>query len=98
MTKPDEDVFTPPTKRAGLSKRGPERCPWSPCPCDGARAARLRRGALGMPEGSVRTVGESVTAFLTDEKLAISRERKLSGRPNDGSSGVEKFPIRPEFS
>ena len=51
-----------------------------------------------MPEGSVRTVGESVTAFLTDEKLAISRERKLSGRPNDGSSGVEKFPIRPEFS
>lgn len=61
---------TPPVNRAGLSERGPAPWPWS-CPCDEPRAARLRSGAEGIPDGRVRTVGERVTAFLTAAKEAI---------------------------
>ena len=72
-----EVVFTPPVKLLGASERGATPCPWS-CPCAGARAARLRRGALGTPVGSARTVGAMLSDFLTE---AIASGMRTRGRP-----------------
>lgn len=94
-TKLEEVHFdTPPTNRAGLSDRGPEPCPWSSCPCEGARAARFSSGALGIPEGRARTVGDRVTAFLT--KVAMSREYlryQYTTTAMDCGVGFLLFPI-----
>jgi hypothetical protein len=61
--RPTEGLVTVPVKRVGTSARGPA-APW-PWPSEGVRAARLRRGALGIPFGSARTVGARFIDFLT---------------------------------
>ena len=71
-----------------MSERGEWPPWWSWWFKDGDRAARLRRGAKGMPEGSVRTVGEAVTAVFTACKWAIG--------VLDVEDGVEEGKRRPD--
>jgi hypothetical protein len=81
LTSPLPELKTPLAQRGATSARGPVPWPTSwPCASPSARVRWLTSGALGTPEESVRTVGGTVTAFLTARRVAMTVSGKGGSR------------------